>query len=261
MKASNPHFPIKRLPDNRALINLGSSARVAPNWNNVDFSWIVRVGRHRRVSALLHKLGLINEARYTRILQMDPDTILWDLRKGIPFPDKTFDGVYHCHVLEHIDREAAPAFLGQCYRVLKPGGILRIVVPDLEQLARHYVDILNHLPDQTTMAEHTLAVEEMFDQMIIRTPIYRQEQNFVVRFLENILVGNTDQAGILHRWMYDRFSLEKLLQDIGFDTIQSHNEVTSQIVGWQKFNLDTEPDGRPYKPGSLYMEGRRPLNG
>lgn len=258
MKVSHSRFPVKCLPDGRALINLGSSARVAPGWNNLDFSWIVRLGRYRRLSAFLYKLGLLHEARYARILQLDPDTVLWDLSKGIPFADQTFDGVYHCHVLEHIDRGAAPLFLHECYRVLKRGGILRIVVPDLEQLARNYLDVIDRLPEQTSMADHTFAVEEIFDQMVQRTPKFRQEQKPIVRLLEYWFIGDTARAGILHRWMYDRFSLGQLLCQVGFDSVQPQTEATSQIAGWCEFNLDTEPDSSPYKPGSLYIEGRRP---
>ncbi len=255
---SQSRFPVKRLPDGRALINLGSSARVAPGWNNLDFSWLIRLGRHRWLSALFHQLRLINEARYTRILQLDQDAVLWDLSKGIPFADQTFDGVYHCHVLEHIDREAAPTLLRECHRVLKPGGILRVVVPDLEGLARHYLDVVSRLPERATLTEHAFAVEEMIDQMVLRTPRYRREHPLIVRWLENILIGDTARAGILHRWMYDRFSLAQALREAGFEDIQQQTETTSRISDWRAFNLDTKPDGSPYKPGSLYMEGCRP---
>jgi SAM-dependent methyltransferase len=258
MTEPRSRFPVKRLPDGRACINLGSSTRVASGWNNVDFSWIIRFGRHRRLSSLLYKLGLIHEARYARILQMDPDAVLWDLSKGIPFADQTFDVVYHCHLLEHIDREAAPGFLCECYRVLRPGGILRVVVPDLERLVRNFVDVMDRLPDRADMVEYTSAIEKVFDQMVLRTPEFRKEQKPIVRLLENVLIGDTARAGILHRWMYDRFSLEQLLREVGFEDVQLRTATTSQIAGWPSFNLDTEPDGSTYKPGSLYMEGRRP---
>lgn len=143
-------FPIKRLPDGRTLLNLGSSTRTAPGWNNVDFSWIVRLGRHQWFCEILNRRGLLSEQRYARIRQLDPDTILWDLKKGIPFADGIFDGVYHCHLLEHIDREDAPYFLQECFRVLRPGGILRIVVPDLGALARRYIACMDRLPDKAT---------------------------------------------------------------------------------------------------------------
>lgn len=257
MAGKRPRFPVKRLPDGRALINLGSSARVAPYWNNVDFSWIMRFGRYPRLCDLLHRLGLLSDHRYQRILKLDPEAVLWNLAKGIPFAAGVFDGVYHSHLLEHIDREVAPDFIKECHRVLKPGGILRVVVPDLEKLARSYVGIMDRSPDRAGRSEHTIAVEKMFDQMVIRTPRWRKDQKLVVQILEHMFIGNTARAGVLHRWMYDRFSLGELLHDAGFVDIQTCTETTSQISGWNEFQLDTNLDGSPYAQDSLYMEGRR----
>lgn len=62
-----------------------------------------------------------------------------DVRAGLPFPDACVDAVYHAHVLEHLDAAGAHGFLGECHRVLRPGGILRVVVPDLEGIARAYL--------------------------------------------------------------------------------------------------------------------------
>ena len=258
MRLDNLRFPVRRLVDGRALINLGSSARVSPGWNNVDFSWLIRLGKHQRLCGWLHRRGLLNEQRFERILKLDQNVVCWDLRRGIPFPDRTFDGVYHCHVLEHIDREDAPGFLRECFRVLKPQGILRVVVPDLEVLAREYLGVVDNLPDRATMAQHTFAVEQMIDQMVIRTPRHRASQHPLVRLAEKVLIGSTDRAGILHRWMYDRFSAGQALRDAGFEAIQVKDASTSGLAGWRDFNLDTEPDGEVYLPFSLYIEGRRP---
>jgi SAM-dependent methyltransferase len=250
--------PVKTLPDGRAMVNLGSSARVAPGWNNIDFSWILYFSRRRRLAAALHKIGLISKPRYQRILAVDPDAIVWNLSRGIPFPDETFDVVYHSHLLEHIDREGAPGFLQECLRVLKPGGLIRIVVPDLEFLTRRYLGILDRNPDRAQWEEYAFAVNEIFDQMVRREPADRKNKRWIVRVLEKMIVGDNDKAGVLHRWMYDRFSLRRLLSDTGFEDVQAQTDATSRIDGWRAFNLDTEPDGACYKPGSLYMEARRP---
>ena len=251
-------FPVQRLGDGRALLNLGCSARIASGWTNLDFSWLIRLGKHRRLCGQLHRMGLLSDLRFERILRLDPATIIWDLRRGIPFSDRTFDVVYHSHLLEHIDREDAPAFLRECLRVLKPRGIVRVVVPDLEVLAREYLGVVNNLPDRATMAQHTFAVEQMIDQMVIRTPRHRSLQHPAVRMVERLLIGSTDRAGILHRWMYDRFSAGHALRDAGFDDVQVMGAATSGVPGWREFDLDTEPSGEVYLPFSLYIEGRRP---
>ena len=66
-----------------------------------------------------------------------------DLKKGIPAADDSADAVYHSHVLEHVDREAVPGFMAEALRVLKPGGVHRIVVPDFERHVRDYLSSLD----------------------------------------------------------------------------------------------------------------------
>jgi SAM-dependent methyltransferase len=55
-----------------------------------------------------------------------------DLRHGIPAADGTLDLAYHSHMLEHLSYQDGTLFIRECLRVLKPGGIMRILVPDLE---------------------------------------------------------------------------------------------------------------------------------
>src|SRR5690242_7915504 len=72
----------------------------------------------------------------------DSSVIQHDLAQGIPFPNNSFDVVYHSHLLEHFSRPEGARFLKECSRVLKPGGLLRIAVPDLERIARTYLHAL-----------------------------------------------------------------------------------------------------------------------
>lgn len=58
--------------------------------------------------------------------------LCWDLRKALPIPDAYLDGVYTEHCLEHLDPEEAQFALGEFKRVLRPGGTVRVVVPDAE---------------------------------------------------------------------------------------------------------------------------------
>lgn len=53
-----------------------------------------------------------------------------DLRNGIPFEDNSVEGILCSHILEHLDCHEAVKLLKECHRVLKPGGILRVVLPD-----------------------------------------------------------------------------------------------------------------------------------
>lgn len=55
------------------------------------------------------------------------------------FSDNTVDLIYVCHVLEHFKRNQVESVLREWLRVLRPGGILRVSVPDFSALASLYV--------------------------------------------------------------------------------------------------------------------------
>jgi SAM-dependent methyltransferase len=251
-------FPVRHLPDGRACLNLGSSARVAQGWNNLDSSWLFRLARHPATAHLSRRLGLISDDRWDRLQKLDRTVVVWNLARGIPYSDRSFEVVYHSHVLEHIDREAAPAFLAECLRVLKPGGVIRVVVPDLETLSRRYLAAVERMPTEGDPSAHAAAVDEIFDQMVRRVPAHRADRPILVRLLESLLIGDLARSGTRHRWMYDRFSLGRLLEKTGYAEVRPFAATTSQIGGWNSFGLDLEPDGTPYKPGSLYLEAKRP---
>ena len=62
------------------------------------------------------------------------DVIFVDATKRLPFPDGAFDYIFSEHMIEHIPFRAATGLLGEIFRVLKPGGILRLSTPDLRFL-------------------------------------------------------------------------------------------------------------------------------
>ena len=99
----------------------------------------------------------------------DPAVRAANLIEGIPFETGTFDVVYHSQVLEHIPKDNAPAFLAECLRVLRPGGILRVVVPDLEDMAREYLRLLDQSlsnPSARSAADYDWLMLEMYDQVV-----------------------------------------------------------------------------------------------
>ena len=61
-----------------------------------------------------------------------------DLR-ALPFADESWDIVFSSHTLEHFPREQVPAVLDEWLRLIKPGGTLRLVLPDLTIAAKQIV--------------------------------------------------------------------------------------------------------------------------
>src|SRR5688572_2806566 len=97
-----------------------------------------------------------------------PEVKAHNLLQGIPFGDNKFEAVYHSHVLEHFQKKDGDKLISECYRVLKPGGICRIAIPDLEQIARNYIKYLeaalNNEPGAKEKYDWTML--EMYDQVV-----------------------------------------------------------------------------------------------
>ena len=101
------------------------------------------------------------------------DVIACDLRRPLPFVSASCDAVYAAHVLEHLTPGEAGRLVAEIHRVLRPGGIARLVVPDLEGIARAYLESLEraateHSPER--LWEHRWMTVEFLDQLVRESP-------------------------------------------------------------------------------------------
>jgi SAM-dependent methyltransferase len=241
------------------ILNLGCGSKVSSRDEviNVDWSPLLRIKRNPIVTRLAPLL--LDTNRLGRFRVLGENIVVHDISKGIPFLDESIDVVYHSHMLEHLDREVASAFMQEVLRVLKPGGIQRIVVPDLERLCREYllsVELSEN--DSTQRARHDGTVEAMLEQSVRREANGTARQSPIRRSLENLFLGDARQRGETHQWMYDRINLAELLIKAGFANPRRERYDTSIIDGWNAYYLDMAPDGREINPGSLYMEASKP---
>jgi len=250
-------------------VNLGCGQRIHSQWINIDFK------------------------------SKNSEVITHDLCKGLPFESNSCDVVYHSHLLEHFAKSYAQIFLNNCYRVLKPDGIIRVVVPDLETIARLYLILLEKSlkGDQEAQKRYEWIILELFDQMVRNASggamldYWRQNpipaENFIIERLGSEVknsiarirsnpdaniqptappvhpldphkTGQFRLSGEVHQWMYDRYSLGKLLQEAGFDDIKVCKADESRIPDFNSYLLDIEPDGSVRKPDSLFMEAKKP---
>ena len=121
------------------LLNIGCGSTYHKDWVNIDI---------QPASSSVHRV---------------------DFSKGLPFENQRFDAVYHSHVLEHIPRSEAPKFIKENLRVLKPNGILRIAVPDLEQITRLYLAKLQAASDHhnpESRSDYDWIMLELLDQTV-----------------------------------------------------------------------------------------------
>jgi predicted SAM-dependent methyltransferase len=96
----------------------------------------------RTEEQLLLHLGSGTE-RLTGWVNVDlyfPAELCLDLTRPLPIPDACADAIYSQHFIEHIEKPATVRLIGECARVLKPGGWLRIATPDLGAHVKEYLD-------------------------------------------------------------------------------------------------------------------------
>ncbi len=153
-----------------------------------------------------------------------------NLLSGIPFPDNTFDLVYHSHVLEHFKKEDGELFLIECFRVLKKGGVIRFAVPDLGNIIHEYLTITSELEkngnDEIIQEKYEWILLELFDQ-IVRTENGGNMGKFLVRDTLNILdyieskIGN--EASAYRKWKLNRKIVKKsILEEKTVNNIYSN---------------------------------------
>ena len=66
-----------------------------------------------------------------------------NLLSPLKFNDNTFDFIYCSHFIEHLTKDQLRRFLNECYRILKPNGIIRIVTPDFDEMVFTYTNLIN----------------------------------------------------------------------------------------------------------------------
>lgn len=62
------------------------------------------------------------------------------LERKLPFADGSLDRIYSEHVIEHVPYAVAVRFFREARRALRPGGVMRIAMPDLDELVERYRD-------------------------------------------------------------------------------------------------------------------------
>jgi predicted SAM-dependent methyltransferase len=69
----------------------------------------------------------------------DGPVIGWDLRRPLPVESGTVEFIFNEHFLEHLELAQGRTLLLDCWRVLRPGGVLRISTPELRKLVDEYL--------------------------------------------------------------------------------------------------------------------------
>lgn len=160
-------------------VHLGCGPNVLPGWINVDY---------------------------------DPDfnpEVVADLSEPFPFDSGTVDFIHSEGILCQFDLDGGYRFLTECFRILKNGGVMRLLTPDLRKLIRLYIDGVDH--DNNKLVD-------LWNEGVgipLKTGTLAEVFN----------VGIRD----LHKFMYDEDMLMTVLQECGFE---------AKKVGYQESGPD-----------------------
>lgn len=115
-----------------------------------------------------------------------------DFMNPMPVKDSTVDIVFASHLIEHFTREEGEKILSEFYRVMKPSGVIRLSIPDTRLLSKKYLE------------------GGISDYKYINKTVETSDD--AVSFYELLLAG--------HKTIYDKESLVKLLEKVGFKKIE-----------------------------------------
>jgi predicted SAM-dependent methyltransferase len=192
-------------------LQLGAAENVRPDWLNTD----------------LHGYGHGDELVYL------------DVRKRFPLPDESFDFVFSEHMVEHLSYAEGQHCLRECFRVLRPGGRIRVATPSLEKLVALYDPNPSDLQRRyVRWAVDTLAPE-------------------ADAHLPGVVVNNFFRSWG-HRFIYDPETLHHALTSAGFVDIEEcrvGQSGHSELAGLER-HLAEQPDLNEYE--TFVLEAHRP---
>jgi predicted SAM-dependent methyltransferase len=196
----NP-LQLKKSLEQTQLLNVGCGPNAIAEFVNLDYNWLEGVD------------------------------LVWDITRGIPFKAERFSGIYSEHCLEHLSYEQVNSILSDFFRLLKPLGMIRIVVPDAEL----YLEIYRKQKN----GEH------------VTFPYGQTAHEIHAPIITSMMVVNSIFRGHGHQYAYDYETLKVMLEAQGFCDIQR----TSFREGRQTPLL---VDSQSRACESLYIEAMKP---
>ena len=197
------------MSDGQIKLNLGCGLAVHRTWINIDGSLNSMIaGFPSFFHSLAYKLSGAREyyslKKYREIMS-ENRFVHHDLSHSIPFKDKTVDFIFTSHFLEHLFKKDAENLLSEAARVLKPGGTIRLSVPDLAFAVKLYSQ-----GDKARMLDSYFFVDH--------------NENYFSR----------------HKYMYDFDLLSKMFEHAGFVNIKQCNFNEGNLPDIQ--SLDNRPE-------------------
>lgn len=193
-------------------LQLGCFHRGIDGWVNTDITPNLFIARIPFAAALLYRLHVMNDLHYEWHKESRFRNVRYlNVTKRFPYKDATVEAVFCSHIVEHLDPSQARHMFAEVLRVLKPGGVFRVVVPDLEWA----ISIYNS--------------DEPED------------------FLNAMYEHSGGRAKNSHKWMYNGKSLKLFFEKNGFTDVCICDFKMGRLPDVEK--LDSRPDNSIFVEG------------
>lgn len=199
------------------VVNFGCGDSATPGCLNIDGSLTVLLAR-------LPVPARLFGPRQDFVRAIRSKGIKWCTARRLKLKAESIDGFYASHVLEHLSRRDAASLLTRVLLWLRPGGVLRLVLPDLRQAAGLYIK-----GDLKT------------DEFVERTGLAIDSRPWW-----SVIFGHS-----CHRWMYDSERIVEMLAQIGYLNIEICSFGVSRLAPLGALDIQAR------RQESLYVEGIR----
>lgn len=225
-------------------LHLGCGLTTPSGWINIDGSWNARLAKHPALRRIAHSLHLISADKLS--VPWNSAIFIHDVRNPLPFPADSAEVVYSSHLLEHLYFEEAGELVRECFRVLAPGGVLRIVVPDLRAIIREYLGD-GRIGGPSAESDALRPADRLNHRLLMRPPA-PPKANCLYR------VYTAWKDFHQHKWMYDADSLKALFESSGFTAVQEMSLHQSRITDIE----NVEQPSRIANGEGICVEGVKP---
>ncbi|MGH9346649.1 MAG: class I SAM-dependent methyltransferase [Vicinamibacterales bacterium] len=175
-------------------VNAGSGPSSPAGWMSIDGSWQAWLASHGVAASVARLLTGRDTGHWPRGI------VCRDVRRGLGLAPGSAAVVFSSHLIEHLHRSEALALLRDAHRVLRPGGVCRVVTPDLGCLVDAYV---------IARPREAGAADRLQDALLLH-PVEPPRAGALLGWYRRATAF--DQ----HKWVYDGDSLCALLREAGF---------------------------------------------
>lgn len=211
------------------IVNVGCGTTPTKNAINIDNSFTIVLANNKILLWFAQKLGFMSKLSEHFIETIRQYNIQRASATHLPIESNSIDIVYSSHVLNHMGQKELEQFLHEAYRILKVGGIIRLVTPDFEMNINEYLSS----KDADSFMEKTLLGRD-------------EHRGSLKRRILLFFFGDRS-----HLWLYDAQSLSKRLSEARFSKITKLQPRETTIPSDVDLDLSEREDE------SLYIEAKK----